>query len=286
MQRSGAEAQLSRDVLDPRPPSRQQPLQDRLDLFADRPRGEPCDSSASSCGATSANRSALCVRNGRSRSALLEHERILAGLELHRAAEVRFVHLACAASRRSSRRFGVTSPPVPRRAIATTQAKHRSTSSAGSLSTARSHVKRTPHSSPRSASVDLFRAGELLVARQPLQGVAERPRRQRRDGDRVVALDPILGPELEPDGRVAAGFREPSIEGEELLGADQDLLRVEQARAADPPAATRPPERRPALRACAAACWGLGTVPSRTYGFSEAMSMTKRYFTSLFSRRS
>src|SRR5882762_3419440 len=47
---------------------------------------------------------------------------------------------------------------------------------------------------------DLLRTGELFVARQPLDGVPKRPRGDRGDLNRVVPLDAILGPQLQPKG--------------------------------------------------------------------------------------
>ena len=51
---------------------------------------------------------------------------------------------------------------------------------------------------------DLFRAGELFVARHSLQRIKERPAVKCRNGRGIVALDTGFRAELEPDSRVTA----------------------------------------------------------------------------------
>jgi len=64
----------------------------------------------------------------------------------------------------------------------------------------------------------------LLVPRRSLDGVPERPRRERREFYRIVPLDALLGPQLQARSRIFAGFRDTSIQLKELLGADKDSL--------------------------------------------------------------
>ena len=74
---------------------------------------------------------------------------------------------------------------------------------------------------------DFFWTRELFVTRQPFDRVPKRPSRERRDFNRIVALDALLGPQLQAEARIAAGFRNSSVKREELLGAHQDLVLVE-----------------------------------------------------------
>src|SRR2546425_1527191 len=75
---------------------------------------------------------------------------------------------------------------------------------------------------------DFLWTGELFIARQPLYRVTKRPGGERGDLNRVVALDALLGPQLQAKARIVAGFRNSSVKREKLLGAHQDLLLVEQ----------------------------------------------------------
>src|SRR5437588_6634499 len=75
---------------------------------------------------------------------------------------------------------------------------------------------------------DFLRTGELFVARQPLDRIPKRPGRQPGDFNRVVALNAVLIPQLQAKGRIVACFRNSPVKREELVGAHQDLLLVEQ----------------------------------------------------------
>jgi hypothetical protein len=57
----------------------------------------------------------------------------------------------------------------------------------------------------------------------------KRPRRERREFYRIVALDALLGPEPQADSRIVAGLRDSSIQRKELLGGDKDSFQFEQA---------------------------------------------------------
>src|SRR5882724_9719211 len=74
---------------------------------------------------------------------------------------------------------------------------------------------------------DLFWTGKLFVARQPLDGVPKTPRGDCGDLNRVVPLDALLGPQLQPKGGIVAGFCNSSVKRKELLGAHQDLFQIE-----------------------------------------------------------
>ena len=71
---------------------------------------------------------------------------------------------------------------------------------------------------------DFFRTSKLLVPRRSLDGVPERPRGERREFYRIVALDTLLGSQLQARSRIVAGLRDPSIQRKELHGADKDSL--------------------------------------------------------------
>jgi len=62
--------------------------------------------------------------------------------------------------------------------------------------------------------VDLFRAGDLLVARHALQGVTKRARVERRDRNRIVALDAFLSANLQAERRILARGLDASEERE------------------------------------------------------------------------
>ena len=59
--------------------------------------------------------------------------------------------------------------------------------------------------------------------------IPERPRGERSELHGVIALDALLGPELQANGRIVAGVRDPPMQRKELLGADKDSLQLEQA---------------------------------------------------------
>jgi hypothetical protein len=75
---------------------------------------------------------------------------------------------------------------------------------------------------------DFLWTSELFVARQPLYRIPERPRGERSEFHGVIALDALLGPELQAQLRIVAGFRYSPVESEKFLGADEDLVQVEQ----------------------------------------------------------
>jgi len=53
---------------------------------------------------------------------------------------------------------------------------------------------------------DFLWTSELFVARQPLDSVPKRPRGECGDFDRVVALEALLGPQLQAKAGIVAGF--------------------------------------------------------------------------------
>jgi hypothetical protein len=69
---------------------------------------------------------------------------------------------------------------------------------------------------------------ELFVARQPLDRISERPRRERSEFHGVIALDALLGPELQAKRRIVTGFRYSPVQCEKFLGADEGPVQVEQ----------------------------------------------------------
>ncbi len=58
---------------------------------------------------------------------------------------------------------------------------------------------------------DFLWTRELFVTRQPFDRVPKRPSRERRDFNRIVALDALLGPQLQAQARIAVGFRNSSV---------------------------------------------------------------------------
>jgi hypothetical protein len=75
---------------------------------------------------------------------------------------------------------------------------------------------------------DFLWTSELFVARQPLDRIPERPRGERSELHGVIALDALLGPELQTKRRIVAGFRYSTVQSEKFLGADEDSLQLEQ----------------------------------------------------------
>ena len=75
---------------------------------------------------------------------------------------------------------------------------------------------------------DFLWTSELFVARQPLDRISERARRERGELHGVIALDALLGPELQAKGRIVAGFRYSPVQSEKFLGGDEDPVQVEQ----------------------------------------------------------
>ena len=75
---------------------------------------------------------------------------------------------------------------------------------------------------------DFLWTSELFVARQPLDRISERARRERGELHGVIALDALLGPELQAKRRIVAGFRYSPVQSEKFLGADEDPVQVEQ----------------------------------------------------------
>ncbi len=75
---------------------------------------------------------------------------------------------------------------------------------------------------------DFLWTSELLVARQPLDRIPERPRGERSELHGVIALDALLGPKLQSKRRIVAGFRYSPVQSEKFLGADEDPVQVEQ----------------------------------------------------------
>ena len=69
---------------------------------------------------------------------------------------------------------------------------------------------------------------ELFVAHQPLNRIPKRPRGERSELHGVVALDTLLGPELQAERRIVADFRYSPVQSEKFLGADEDPVQVEQ----------------------------------------------------------
>src|SRR4029077_10582851 len=107
----------------------------------------------------------------------------------------------------------------------TIQEKQASTRRVGSSSSASNQMNWTRHS-PAFDETYLLRTGQLFVARQPMQCVAERPRVERGDGNRIVALHTCFGPKFESDGGVPADFKDSPVQREHLLGCKQDLFLV------------------------------------------------------------
>ena len=66
---------------------------------------------------------------------------------------------------------------------------------------------------------DFLWTGELFVARQPLDSVTKRPRGECGDFNRVVALEALLGPQLQAKAGIVGGFSNSPVKREKLLGA-------------------------------------------------------------------
>ena len=69
---------------------------------------------------------------------------------------------------------------------------------------------------------DFLWTSELFVARQPLDRIPERPRGERSELHGVIALDALLGPELQAKTRILAGLRNSPVQSEEFLRAHQN----------------------------------------------------------------
>src|SRR5258708_37487757 len=64
---------------------------------------------------------------------------------------------------------------------------------------------------------DFLWTGELFVARQPLDSVPKRPRGECGDFNRVVALEALLGPQLQAKADIVAGFSNSPVKCEKLV---------------------------------------------------------------------
>ena len=136
----------------------------------------------------------------------VEHDHVVPRAELHRAAEMRFIQRRFPSGRLNSTRFGL------RRARAAAADLHdpgeADVDQHGRLVFVRRAATRTARAFVAAFdNVDLFRTGELLVARHAFQRVAERARIERGDRDRIVALHAFFAAELEPDAGIAADCR-------------------------------------------------------------------------------
>ncbi len=60
---------------------------------------------------------------------------------------------------------------------------------------------------------------QLFVAGNANDRVAERPRGDRGDLDRVVAFDALLCSKFQPETWIVAGFRDPAVQRKKLFGA-------------------------------------------------------------------
>ena len=69
---------------------------------------------------------------------------------------------------------------------------------------------------------DFLWTSELFIARQPLDRILERPRGEGSEFCRVIALDALLGPELQAKTRILAGLRNSPVQSEEFLRAHQN----------------------------------------------------------------
>src|SRR5262249_2106026 len=148
---------------------------------------------------------------------LAEHQRVLARPELHGALEVCLVDLALRRRALELEALGIDGATR----AAPSDADHPRKTHVDEQRGLRI-VRQQPLEMDRALAspldeMDLLRAGQLLVAREPEQRIAKRSSVERRDADGIVALHPLLGPELEADGRVAARLPDPSIESEQLF---------------------------------------------------------------------
>ena len=82
---------------------------------------------------------------------------------------------------------------------------------------------------PSFDDADLLGTRQLFVAGNASDSVAERPRGDRSDLDRVVALEALLGSKFQPEAGIVGRFRDPLIQRKKLLGAHQNLVCIEQA---------------------------------------------------------
>ena len=67
---------------------------------------------------------------------------------------------------------------------------------------------------------NLLGAGQLLVATNAIDGIAERGSTNGGNRDRIVALHAIFGSEFEPDCRITTDFGDSAIESKEFLGGE------------------------------------------------------------------
>jgi hypothetical protein len=116
----------------------------------------------------------------------------------------------------------------------------------------------------------------------------ERSGVQRRDCSRAVALEALFASDLDSNRRITTHFGNPTIESEKFLGCYQDFFLIKQ-----PDWQVRPPQYRRQRKPELFEPSRQDTLDpeARYHGqtiaavFRESMSMTKRYFTSLFSNR-
>jgi hypothetical protein len=92
---------------------------------------------------------------------------------------------------------------------------------------------------PLAGDANLFRASQLLVARQSLDRITERSGVKRRDCHRTIALEALFASELESNRRITTHFDNATMESEQFLGRYQDFFLIKQ-----PDRQVRPPQYR------------------------------------------
>jgi hypothetical protein len=184
-----AGTQLLGDVLEPRPSPGQERSQDALDPFADGFRSERLRQLGLELR-SDRREEIRVVRDERAVDVrLVEHDDVLTSVEGHTATEVRFVHLPAPGRPAQLHSPGLHehAGPAARDAqqVGVTQV-HQD----GRLRLLRQQpAEQHPTLVSPLNDAQLFRAHELLVARQALQRVPKGPGRDGGDADGVVTLD-------------------------------------------------------------------------------------------------
>src|SRR5882724_3660639 len=158
-----------------------------------------------------------------------EDENVLLRVELHGAPEVRFVHFAMFLGSPEFYTLRIHRKAGAAPSDADNPGKTSVNQEGGFLLVGQQPNELDKAFSPAFDETYFLRTGQLFVARQPMQCVAKRPRVERGDGNRIVALHTCFGPKFESDGGVPADFKDSPVQREHLLGCKQDLFLVKQS---------------------------------------------------------
>src|SRR5882762_3413961 len=159
---------------------------------------------------------------------LIKHKHILPGSELHGALKVLLVHLAVRLSSLQFDALGIDKTPGASPTDPHDPGKANIDQERG-LDLVRQKPEELNRTFvPAFGNAYLLRAGQLFVACHSLQSIPKRPRIERGDGNRIVALYPFFSPQLESNGGITADFRNPAVKGEQLFRCDEDFFLIEE----------------------------------------------------------